>query len=302
MGLAPYWSSSENPSKTAGSVTLCSCPDAERALSAFDPNAERGPSAAGGRASLAFIEGAIADAKRAGADPRHVDAIVTAPISKTSWDLAGYTRHPGHTELFGERFGAERAGMLFVGPHLRVMLVTIHVALARVPTMLTSERVRDAIVLAHDACRVLGVAEPRLAVCGLNPHAGEGGILGSEDGQVILPAINQAQARGINAQGPFPADTIFSAAARAPFGSGRFDCVVAMYHDQGLIPVKLLDGYRAVNVTVMHTPKGAPECIRTSPAHGTAFDIAGRNIANSASMDAAIDLAIEMIEYRRRRG
>jgi 4-hydroxythreonine-4-phosphate dehydrogenase len=135
---------------------------------------------------------------------------------------------------------------------------------------------------------------PRIAVCGLNPHAGEGGILGSEDDRIIAPAVAQARGKGIDAHGPLPGDTVFSAAAAPPVGKGLYDCVVAMYHDQGLIPVKLVDREETVNVTV-----GLP-AIRTSPAHGTAFDIAGKSVASAASMRAAIELAIGMVISKHR--
>jgi 4-hydroxythreonine-4-phosphate dehydrogenase len=259
-----------------------------------------GPTAAGGAASFRWVEQAIEDAKHGAA------AIVTAPISKTSWMLAGHTDFPGHTELLAARFGAKRSGMLFVGPHLRVMLVTIHVPLMSVAGFITEGRVLEAIELAHEACLRLpgavalshglspraatsrGTGGPRIAVCGLNPHAGEGGILGSEDDRVIVPAVAAARAKGMDVHGPLPADTVFRAAAAAPFGAGGYDCVVAMYHDQGLIPIKLIDGERAVNVTV-----GLPT-IRTSPAHGTAFDIAGKGVASATSMVESIELAIRM--------
>lgn len=255
----------------------------------------RTSTADGGRASFAWIERAIADAQRPTDDPRHLHAIVTAPISKTSWNMAGITEYPGHTELLGSRFGREGKphGMLFVGPHLRVMLATIHIPLVRVASMLTTRRVLEAIKLAHQSCLDLGAVRretgrPRLAVCGVNPHAGEGGILGEEDDRIILPAVRQACDAGMEVVGPMPGDTVFRAAAAAPFGKGEYDCVVAMYHDQGLIPIKLIDGERAINVTV-----GLPT-IRTSPAHGTAFDIAGTNSASAASMVAAIELAADM--------
>lgn len=254
----------------------------------------------GGRASVVWIERAIADARRPVDDPRRLDAIVTAPISKTSWNMAGITQFPGHTELLGARFGREGKphGMLFVGPHLRVMLATIHVPLARVAAMLTERMVREAIELAHQSCVELGAVRretgvPRIAVCGVNPHAGEGGILGTEDDRVIRPAVQAARAGGVDVDGPMPGDTIFKAAAAPPFGKGAYDCVVAMYHDQGLIPMKLIDGERAINVTV-----GLPT-VRTSPAHGTAFDIAGTNSASAGSMVAAIELAAEMVARRR---
>ena len=268
----------------------------------------------GGEASFRWVEDAIRDAQRPGSDAAHADAIVTAPISKTSWNLAGHTRWPGHTELLAERFNAPRSGMMFVGPHLRVMLATIHVPLMRVGGLLTTERVLEAIELAHEGVEKArrGVSprsseeshgrdaggtdhrqdaratEPRIAVCGLNPHAGEGGILGTEDDRIIAPAVALARAKGMDVHGPLPGDTVFSAAAAPPVGKGLYDCVVAMYHDQGLIPVKLVDREETVNVTV-----GLPT-IRTSPAHGTAFDIAGKNMASAASMRAAIELAIRM--------
>jgi 4-hydroxythreonine-4-phosphate dehydrogenase len=253
------------------------------------PPAPPGPTRRGGLASFRFVEDAIAAALLPADHPRHAHALVTAPISKTSWHLANHRSFPGHTELLAHRFHAKRHAMLFVGPSLRVVLVTIHIPLMSVRDQLTVGRVFDAIDLAHAACRGLGIGHPRLAVCGLNPHAGEGGLLGDEDQRIITPAVELAVRKGVNAAGPFPADTLFSAAAAPPRGHGRFDCVVAMYHDQGLIPVKLLDGLEAVNVTV-----GLPT-IRTSPAHGTAFDIAGRNAADPASMRAAIELAIEMV-------
>lgn len=257
----------------------------------------RTSTAGGGAASFEWVEQAIADAKRDEDDPKRVDAIVTAPISKTSWNLAGHTEFPGHTELLATRFGASKSGMLFVGPHLRVMLATIHVPLMTVGKVLTVAKVREAIELADQSCVEMGAVgpegRPRIAVAGLNPHAGEGGILGEEDDRIIRPAVEQARTQGILATGPLPGDTVFNAAAAAPVGKGLYECVVAMYHDQGLIPVKLVDREQAVNVTV-----GLPT-IRTSPAHGTAFDIAGKGIASSESMVAAISLAVKMVKIRR---
>lgn len=245
------------------------------------------PAAWAGRASLACVEAAIAAAKLEPGAPGHVEAIVTAPIAKEAWHLAGVS-FPGHTELLAERFESPRSAMLFVGPRLKVILATIHVALARVPALLTAEKIFDCIELGARACRELGTALPRVAVCGLNPHAGEHGLFGDEDARVIAPAIERARAAGIDATGPWPGDTIFLAAA-----NGGYDLVVAMYHDQGLIPVKLLDQKAAVNVTVGLAWKGR-RIIRTSPAHGTAFDIAGRGTADPASMIAAIMLAAQM--------
>jgi len=247
----------------------------------------------GGMLSFAAVEAAIAAARRPPGDPEHVDVIVTAPISKTSWKLAGHTRFPGHTELLAERFDATESGMLFVGPSMRVMLATIHVPLREVPRVLTRGVVLRAIRLADRACRDFGVSRPAIGVCGVNPHAGEGGLLGHEDDAVIAPAVAAAREAGLNATGPHPADTIFTRAVLPPRGPGTLDAIVAMYHDQGLIPIKLLDKREAVNVTV------GLSTIRTSPAHGTAFDIAGAGTADPASMLAAIRTALELLDRAR---
>ncbi|MGQ0628416.1 MAG: 4-hydroxythreonine-4-phosphate dehydrogenase PdxA [Phycisphaerales bacterium] len=246
------------------------------------------PTAAGGRASFEAVAEAIDRAKLPPADPRAVEAIVTAPISKEAWHLAGRT-YPGHTELLAESFQSPRSAMLFVGPALRVILVTVHVSLRQVSELITRERVLEAIELGAQSCRELGVPSPRVAVCGLNPHAGENGLFGPEDDREIAPAITVARAAGIDATGPYPGDAVFIKAA-----AGGFDLVVAMYHDQGLIPVKLIDRAKTVNVTVGLRWGGRP-MVRTSPAHGTAFDIAGQNLADATSMVAAIDLAIRLV-------
>lgn len=246
------------------------------------------PTRLGGELSLRFVEDAIAAAKRPAGDPLRVEAIVTAPISKKAWDMSGRGHYPGHTELLAARFGAKRVGMLFESPKLRVILATVHVPLTAIPGLLTIGRIFDAIDLGNEACRGLGVERPRIAVCGLNPHAGEEGLIGDEEERLIAPAIRAAQEGGIDARGPFPGDTVFNAAVR-----GEFDLVVAMYHDQGLIPVKLLAWERAVNVTV-----GLP-VPRTSPDHGTAFDIAGKNRADAGSMSAAVDLAVRLASRAR---
>ncbi|MEL7473449.1 MAG: 4-hydroxythreonine-4-phosphate dehydrogenase PdxA [Planctomycetota bacterium] len=241
----------------------------------------------GGALSFRFVEDAIADAMRTADDPLRTSGLVTGPISKAAWALAGRGKYPGHTELLATRFRAKRSGMMFVTPRLRVILATAHVPLMEVRNVLTIGRIHDAIDLGVEACRSLGVAAPRVAVCGLNPHAGEGGLLGDEDERLIEPAIrvarDQVAASGGEVSGPWPADTIFGKAVE-----GAFDLVVAMYHDQGLIPVKLLDRDEAVNVTV-----GLPS-VRTSPDHGTAFDIAGRNRAHPGSMASAMRLAARM--------
>lgn len=220
------------------------------------------------------------------------EAIVTAPISKEAWHAAGID-YPGHTELLAERFDSPRSAMLFVGPTLRVILVTIHIPLRDVPRKVNPARVLDAIELGNAACLALGVKQPRIAVAGINPHAGENGLFGSEDAELILPAVERAKERGLNVAGPLPGDAVFLAAAK-----GHHDLVVAMYHDQGLIPVKLLDRAHAVNVTVGLKHQGKP-VVRTSPAHGTANDIAGQNIADATSMIESITLAANMVNRNR---
>ena len=240
-----------------------------------------------GLASMWFLERAIADCKREPGDPMRADALVTGPISKEAWSLAGFGRYPGHTELLAESFGAGRVRMMFEAPGLRTILVTTHIPLARVPETLTAERVLETILAGSEACVCLGVERPRIAVCGLNPHAGEGGLFGDEEPRAIVPAIERARAMGLAVSGPHPGDTVFTAAR-----AGKHDLVVAMYHDQGLIPVKLLAFDRAVNVTV-----GLP-IVRTSPDHGTAYDIARTNRADPGSMKAAIELAIRMCGRR----
>jgi len=243
----------------------------------------RGPSALGGRASMAFCEGAIAAAQGG-----QIDAVVTAPISKTSWHMAGFKKYPGHTELLADRCKSRHVAMMFTSPALKVVLATIHAPLMHLRDLLTIGRVFNPIELADEALKNwFGVARPRIGVCGLNPHAGESGSFGDEEARVIAPAILMATEAGIDAAGPFPADTLFVRAL-----DGQFDCVVAMYHDQGLIPVKLLGWRDAVNLTL-----GVP-IIRTSPDHGTAFDIAGKNKADPSSITAAINLAIELAAKR----
>ncbi len=246
---------------------------------------KRCPSAQSGQASMRFVSDAI-DNALAG----KIDALVTAPISKEAWNLAGYRKYPGHTELLTERCKSRGSVMMFVGGPFRVALATIHEALFEIRHHFKIGTVFQAIDLSNEALqRYFGIEKPRIAVAGLNPHAGENGQFGDEEERIIAPAILMAQEAGIHAEGPFPPDTLFHQAL-----DGRYDCIVAMYHDQGLIPVKLLAFEKAVNVTV-----GLP-IIRTSPDHGTAYDIAGKNKANPSSMMEAIRVACEMAATGRR--
>ncbi|MCC6347278.1 MAG: 4-hydroxythreonine-4-phosphate dehydrogenase PdxA [Nitrospirales bacterium] len=232
------------------------------------------PTAEGGRACAAYIERAVELALRG-----EVDAVVTAPLSKEALKKAGLP-WPGHTEMLAELTGTRDYAMMLVGEPLRVILVTIHTALGNVPALITRERVLRTITLAGRACAMMGIAGPRIAVAGLNPHAGEAGIFGTEEQDAIAPAVREAQAAGLPVSGPFPADALFHRAYR-----GDFDIVVCMYHDQGLIPLKMVAFDRGVNVTV-----GLP-IIRTSPDHGTAYDIAWKGEANPSSMIAALRMA-----------
>lgn len=239
-------------------------------------------SAAAGRAALDAVEGAVADALAG-----RLDAVATGPVHKEALALAG-SAWRGHTEMLARLTGARDVAMMFDSPKLRVVLATVHVPLSAVPGLLTRERVETVIGLAAAHLPRFGVARPRLALAGLNPHAGEGGLLGAEDRDVLAPAAAAARARGIDVAGPLPADTVFRRAV-----DGRFDAVVACYHDQGLIPVKLAAFGEAVNVTL-----GLP-IIRTSVDHGTAFDIAGRGIADAASLVQAVVLAARLASQER---
>ena len=242
--------------------------------------------AAGGEASIRFILAAV-EAARAG----RLDGIVTAPISKEAIALAGYP-WPGHTELLAEKFGAREVAMLFAGGPFRVVLATIHLALVEAIRALSAKLIVGKMRLADDALkRFFGIAVPRLGVLGLNPHAGEAGRFGHEEREIIGPAIEEAKAAGICAFGPLAPDTAFYQASR-----GKFDCLVALYHDQGLIALKTVAFDSSVNITL-----GLPT-IRTSPDHGTAYDIAGRGEANPESMKQAVRLASGMIDRARKAG
>ena len=207
-------------------------------------------------------------------------AMVTAPINKANLNAAGHDV-PGHTELLAWLTHSRAVRMMMAAPDLRVVLATTHVAIAKLPSLLTRALVLDTILTAEAALRRhFGLRRPHIAVCGLNPHAGEGGLFGSEDERVIRPAVAAARRRRIDAVGPLPADTVFAQARR-----GTYDAVVCMYHDQGLAPFKLIHFEDGVNVTL-----GLP-FVRTSPDHGTAFDIAGKGRADPSSMIAAVILA-----------
>jgi 4-hydroxythreonine-4-phosphate dehydrogenase len=220
-------------------------------------------------------------------DPGRGDVLVTAPIEKLALALAGWT-FPGHTEMLGALSGAPRVAMMLVAGGLRVTLVTGHMPLREVPARVTRERIRDAFELTEQALHAgFGVVRPRIGVCGLNPHAGEGGVLGDEEERVVDPEVMALRARGYDVAGPLPADTAFVRAA-----AGEFDAVLALYHDQGMIPVKLHGFGRGVNVTL-----GLP-FVRTSPDHGTAFDLAGTGRASPASFREALDLARALADRR----
>ena len=234
-------------------------------------------SAEAGRAAYDTLCEAVKDAQSG-----VVAAVATAPVNKLAFARAGLP-WKGHTDLLAHLTGSPRVAMMFWSEPLKVVLATIHIPLASVTSALTRELVDDIIDLSSRELPRFGIAQPRLAVAGLNPHAGEDGLLGHEEAKVLRPAIEAAQKRGIHIDGPFPGDTVFGRAVR-----GEFDAVIACYHDQGLIPVKLLAFGRAVNVTL-----GLP-IIRTSVDHGTAFDIAGKNVADPSSMIEATLLAARL--------
>ncbi len=237
-----------------------------------------GPTATGGKASLAALDRALADLKAG-----RQDALVTAPISKESCALAGGAAD-GHTPLLGRAFGVAEPLMVFAWDDDEpvVALLTTHIPLRAVPSTLTSDRVEAAVRLLHGSLtRAFGRVAPRIGVLGLNPHAGEGGLLGTEESDFVEPAVERLRADGLDVEGPLPADTAFARRR-------RFAGMLALYHDQGLAPVKALAFDRAVNITL-----GLP-IVRTSPCHGTAFDIAGKGLADPSSMRAAIRWAIRL--------
>jgi 4-hydroxythreonine-4-phosphate dehydrogenase len=240
------------------------------------------PTAAGGAAMVSYVLTAIDLAMK-----KAVAGMVTGPISKTALKMAGFA-YPGHTELLKDKTGAAEVAMMLAAERFRVVLATIHIALKEVPRRLSQEGL---IRLFHLTCRAMqedfGIPNPRLGVAALNPHASEGGLFGSEEMEIIIPAVLQAHGQGLPVTGPFPADTLFWRHSQ-----GEFDAVCAMYHDQGLIPLKLLHFMDAVNVTL-----GLP-IIRTSVDHGTAYDLAGTGQAYPGSLKAAIYMAAEMAKRR----
>jgi 4-hydroxythreonine-4-phosphate dehydrogenase len=253
------------------------------------------PQAMAGKASVEYVFKA-ADMAMMG----DVNAIVTAPLNKEAMHMAGYS-YPGHTELLAEKAGTENYAMMLISGNLRVVHVTTHIPLRLVPERVTKERVVTTIEIAYDAARRLGIESPRIAVAGLNPHSSDGGIFGDEEAIKIMPAIHETRTRGLNVEGPVPPDTVFGKAL-----GGFYDVVVAMYHDQGHIPVKLA-GFRwdeatgawgdmgGVNMTI-----GLP-FIRTSVDHGTAYGKAGRRegTANPQSLKEAIQVAVQMAQAQK---
>ena len=252
-------------------------------LSGLDPRALKPgrPTLKTSRAMIGYVEEAVAMALEG-----RVQAVVTAPIGKESARKAGFA-FPGHTEFIAHLTGAKDFAMMLGGKNLKVVLVTIHEPLKRVPGLVTGPLVYKTIRVTDRAFRrYFGFKRPRIAVAGLNPHAGEGGAFGDEEKRAIAPAVKKARKAGINAVGPIAPDTVFYRAVR----KGEFDCVVCMYHDQGLGPLKLLHFEDGVNVTL-----GLP-IIRTSPDHGTAYDIAWTGKASPESMIAAIETAAKMVQ------
>lgn len=260
----------------SGALNVCS-------LSAFGNDLRWGrPNQETGQAMGRYIEEAVRLIHG-----KKLAAMVTCPISKAALQQGGYN-FPGHTEMLAALCGARNYAMMMAGKKLRVVLVSIHTALARVPAMITAEAVGRMIDIVGRSLQAdFGMREPRIAVAGLNPHAGEEGLFGSEEQDEIAPAVLAGQEKGWHVSGPFPPDTVFYNAVH-----GAFDAVVCMYHDQGLIPFKLLHFEDGVNVTL-----GLP-IVRTSVDHGTAYDIAGKALANPASLIAAFRLAVQIVNNR----
>lgn len=237
------------------------------------------PSRFSGSASLAYIDCALKLIKE-----KKLDCLVTAPVSKEAINKSG-VKFSGHTEYLAKKFGTKRFAMMLVGGPLRVTLVTRHISITSVPKAVTKKEILKCIDLSYKALkRYFRISHPKIGVASLNPHTGEGGSIGTEEETIIKPAVYEAKARFKNVVGPISSEALFYEAYR-----GNLDCVIAMYHDQGLTPLKMVARDKSVNVTL-----GLP-FVRTSPGHGTAFDIAGKGIANADSMTEAINLAIQMV-------
>jgi 4-hydroxythreonine-4-phosphate dehydrogenase len=241
------------------------------------------PDRACGEAMAKYIEEAVKRAKN-----RELDAITTCPINKRAMNEAGYP-FPGHTELLAHLVKAPSVAMMFLGSRWRIVLVTTHLPLKDVSRWISKDRILSTLRLTDEGMKkYFGIPYPKIAVLGLNPHCGESGLLGEEEEKEILPAIAEAKLLGIDIEGPFPADSFFNMSSRY-----TFDAVVAMYHDQGLIPIKMLDFKEAVNFTL-----GLP-FIRTSVDHGTAYDIAGKGLADSTNLVKAVSTAANLSKIKR---
>lgn len=235
--------------------------------------------------ALAFksVEAAVKDLKE-----KKIDALVTAPINKKNIQSEAFS-FPGHTEYLAQQFGVTEYLMLMITDDLKVGTVTGHIPLSQVPAAITSHKIIEKIRVMHRSLiRDFGVRKPRIAVLGLNPHAGDNGLLGKEEQEVIIPAINELKSEGMIVSGPYGADGFFGSD-----NAGNFDGVMAMYHDQGLIPFKALEFDRGVNYTA-----GLP-VVRTSPDHGTAYDLAGKNVASESSLRHALYMAVDIVKKRR---
>ncbi len=245
------------------------------------------PSRISGKAAVEYIKSAVSLAKI-----KKVNAIVTAPISKEAIHMAGY-KYPGHTEMLAEFTDTRDYAMMLASPPppfekggkggLRVVLVTTHAAIKNVSRLISRKKILKAIRLTNSSLKAWGFLNPRIWVSALNPHGGEGGIFGNEEIKIIIPAINDAKSEGIDVKGPFPADTLFT-----PVKRSKFDAIIVMYHDQGLIPIKMAAFGKAVNITL-----GLP-FIRTSVDHGTAYDIVGKNLADPSSLIEAVKIASKL--------
>ncbi len=235
--------------------------------------------AASGAAALTYLDSAVESARRG-----EIDALVTAPLSKAGIRRAGYSSFVGHTEYLADKAGSPAVAMMFHGKRLNVALVTTHIPLKSVPAAISARKILSVIRLSHTALEKLGIARPRIAVAGLNPHAGEQKTFGEEDAKIIAPAVRTARRGGIDVRGPLPADTLFHAAYHE-----AYDLIVAMYHDQALAPFKMIAFDSGVNITL-----GLP-FVRTSVDHGTAFDIAGKGTASERSLVEALKVAARLI-------